>query len=208
MTPPACSADNDIAEAAWEGYRGARIMTVGRLKRVKNHALLIRAFAKVSEIQPARLMIVGDGELRDELEALIAELGLGGKVVLPGFVNDPTPLYRSADLFVLSSNYEGFGNVIVEAMACGVPVVSTDCPAGPSEILENGRFGTLVPVGDVDALASAMMSALQTGHDPEVLKRRAAAFAPEVAASKYLDLLFPSPEPRMPVLSKLAPHHD
>lgn len=176
------------AEALWSAPRGARIVTVGRMKAVKNHPLLLRAFAQLNNLD-ARLLFVGDGEGRAAVLSLAQELGVADKVILAGFHRDPTPFYNTADLFVLSSNYEGFGNVIVEALAQGLPVVSTDCPSGPGEILEGGRWGTLVPVGDADALAAAIDRALETPHDPAALRRRAADFAPEIAARKYLDLL-------------------
>ncbi len=175
-------------EALWGVAPGGRVVTVGTLKAVKNQDLLIRAFAKLNR-SDARLMIVGDGELRADLEVLCSKLGVADQVIFAGFQNDPTPFYATADLFVLSSNYEGFGNVIVEALACGTPVVSTDCPSGPAEILENGRWGGLSPVGDVDALAVAIDAALKELHDPAALKARAAQFAPEIAAQKYLDAL-------------------
>ncbi len=178
-------------DALWGSGSGHRILAAGSMKPQKNHALLIRAFAKLLKTRDARLMILGEGPLRAELEALVKSEGLIGKVVMPGFVSDPTAYYRSANLFVLSSDYEGFGNVIVEALACGIPVVSTDCPSGPAEILDGGRYGRLVPVGDADALADAMSIALQTPFDPELLKRRAANFTPEKAADQYLKLLFP-----------------
>ena len=123
------------------------------------------------------------------LRALARDLDVTDRVIFAGFQLDPTPFYETADLFVLSSNYEGFGNVIVEALSCGTPVVSTDCPSGPAEILENGRWGRLSPVGDTDALAKAMRASLEDDHDTAALKRRAADFAPEIAARKYLDLL-------------------
>jgi len=179
------------AEAAWQSWTGPRIITVGRLKKQKNHALLIRAFKRLSATTDARLMILGIGDLEEETKGAVRAVGLADKIFMPGAVTDPAPYYRSADLFVLSSDYEGFGNVIVEALACGTPVVSTDCPSGPAEILENGRYGTLVPVGAERALADAMIAALDAEHDAEALKRRAADFAPEVAAEKYLQLLFP-----------------
>lgn len=178
----------DVAENLWSGPLGARILTVGTMKAVKNHSLLLRAFARLDQ-PDARLMFVGDGTGRDALLSLARELGLADRVILAGFHRDPTPFYKTADLFVLSSNYEGFGNVIVEAMACGTPVVSTNCPSGPAEILENGRFGHLVPVGDADALSKAMGAALDEPVDRDVLKGRAADFSPEIAARKYLDLL-------------------
>jgi glycosyltransferase involved in cell wall biosynthesis len=111
------------------------------------------------------------------------------RVIIAGFHPDPTPFYKTADLFVLSSDYEGFGNVIVEALACGTPVVSTDCPSGPGEILDSGRYGRLVPVGDAPALAGAMAAALDDTPDRDALIRRSDDFAPDVAARKYLDRL-------------------
>ena len=134
-------------------------------------------------------MFVGDGAGRDALLSLAQELGVADRVILAGFHPDPTPFYKTADLFVLSSDYEGFGNVIVEALACGTPVVSTDCPSGPGEILDGGRFGRLVPVDDAEAMAEAMHAALDAPADPGALKHRAADFLPELAARKYLDLL-------------------
>lgn len=184
----------DAAEAVWGGWRGPRIITVGRLKAQKNHALLIRAFKKMLAICDARLLIVGTGELAESTAAVARAEGIAEKVLMPGATINPTPYYRSSDLFVLSSDWEGFGTVIFEALACGLPVVSTDCRSGPSEILENGRYGRLVPVQDANALARAMAEALTAKHDRDALKRRAADFAPDRIAKQYLDLLF-SPQP-------------
>jgi glycosyltransferase involved in cell wall biosynthesis len=185
------SAAIKAAEALWDGPPGARIVTIGSMKAQKNHPLLLRAFAKLKQ-PDARLMFVGDGKGRDALLLLANKLGVADRVILAGFHTDPTPFYLTADVFALSSDYEGFGNVIVEAMACGTPVVSTDCPSGPAEILENGRWGLLTPVGDAQALAETMNNALNTTWDAERLRKRAADFAPAVAARKYLNL-FESP---------------
>lgn len=176
------------ADALWRAPRGRRVLTVGSLKDVKNHPLLLRAFAQMGDAQ-ARLMILGQGASERKLRALADELGIAGQVIFAGFHADPAPFYATADLFVLSSDYEGFGNVIVEAMSFGLPVVSTNCPSGPSEILEGGRFGRLTPVGDALALAQAMTAALAEPADQEALKRRAADFAPPIAARKYLSAL-------------------
>jgi glycosyltransferase involved in cell wall biosynthesis len=178
-----CDIDN-----LWAWPKGARIITVGSMKAQKNHPLLLRAFAQLSK-PDVRLMFLGDGAARDALVALAEELRVADRVIFAGFHRNPAPFYKTADLFVLSSNYEGFGNVIVEALFCGTPVVSTDCPSGPAEILDGGRFGRLVPVGDVDALASAIEAALDEPSDPKALSQRAAEFAPEIAARKYLNLL-------------------
>jgi glycosyltransferase involved in cell wall biosynthesis len=128
---------------------------------------------------------------RSRLKNLIRKLGIQDRVDLPGFVDNPFPYYEEASLFVLSSVYEGFGNVIVEALACGCPVVSTDCPSGPQEILEGGKWGRLVPVNDVEALAEAMWETLADPPDPEPLRRRADAFSVEAAVEAYERVLFP-----------------
>jgi glycosyltransferase involved in cell wall biosynthesis len=180
-----------LADALWGAARGARILSVGRLKRVKNHALLMRAFAQLKRAD-ARLMLVGNGELEEDLLGLASRLGIADRTVFAGFQSDPTPFYRTADLFVLSSDHEGFGNVIVEAMACGIPVVSTDCPSGPSEILAGGKYGTLVPAGDTDTLAHAIAEALTSRDDPDRLRVWASTFVPETAARAYLELLLPA----------------
>ena len=179
--------DLRASHALW-GTDGARILTVGSLKDQKNHALLLRAFAAMSRPE-ARLMLLGQGTNEAALRALASDLGIADRVIFAGFHADPSPFYATADLFVLSSDHEGFGNVIVEALSFGLPVVSTDCPSGPAEILQGGRFGTLVPVGDAHALARAMSNALVAPVDRATLIRRAADFAPETAARKYLDLL-------------------
>lgn len=177
------------AESFWTVPRGCRIITVGRFKSVKNQALLLRAFSKMPVTSNVQLMLLGDGELRNELTKLILDLGLSDRVLMPGFYSDPTPFYHSADLFVLTSNNEGFGNVIVEALAAGVPVISTNCPFGPAEILKNGEYGMLVPMNDENALAKAMCQSLESRHDAEHLRSRAKDFSPKSAAAAYLDLL-------------------
>lgn len=172
----------------WACPKNERIITVGSFKDQKNHPLLLRAFARLAR-PAARLMLLGQGEGEAQLRILATELGIAEKVIFAGFHADPAPFYSSASLFVLSSDYEGFGNVIVEALSFGLPVVSTDCPSGPAEILENGRFGLLVPVRDVEALAAAMAQALDTAVDPAPLRARAADFAPEIVAGRYLQLM-------------------
>ena len=134
----------------------------------------------------AKLTILGEGVLRPDLEALIKILGISNRVSLPGFVLDPVPWFRTADLFVLSSSWEGLPTVMIEALECGVPVVSTDCPSGPAEILDNGRYGRLVPVGDATALAAAIQASLQELHDHDTLRRRAQDFAVPMIADQYL----------------------
>lgn len=167
-----------------------RVINVGSLRRQKNQALLIKAFAKLLQEVEAELVIVGEGELRGDLEQLIAQLHLEDYVTLTGFKKDVAAEYKQADLFVLSSDCEGFGNVIVEAMSAGVPVVCTDCQSGPREILAGGRYGTLVPIGDANALAKAMLESLQQPHDGQALRARAADFSLEKIAGQYLDVIF------------------
>jgi len=137
------------------------IVTVGRLSAQKDHATLIRAFAKVRRQLDATLVLVGSGELEEQLTQLAYTLGVGADVRITGWRHNPFPFLRRADVFVLSSRYEGFPSTLVEAMACGSPVVSTNCPHGPAEILENGRVGRLVPVGDEETMATEIVSLLQ-----------------------------------------------
>lgn len=168
---------------------GPVLVACGRLVPQKGYPTLLRALARVRERVPARLRILGEGPLRDELGALAASLGVADAVSFEGFRPDPARWMAAADVFVLSSEYEGFGNVIVEALATGTPVVATDCPYGPGEILEGGRHGVLVPPSDPAALADALLRVLG---DPALRARlraagpvRAAAFAPATVAAGY-----------------------
>jgi glycosyltransferase involved in cell wall biosynthesis len=153
------------------------------LKPQKNFGMLLDAFKKVAEKTNARLLILGTGQLQHELEIRIGELSLEGQAFLGGHVDDTASWYETADLFVLSSDYEGFGNVLVEALAAGLPIVSTDCPSGPAEILDNGEYGMLVPVGDADAMADAILGQLSRDHSPETLRRR----VPEISGASSLE---------------------
>jgi glycosyltransferase involved in cell wall biosynthesis len=143
------------------------ILGVGRLTPVKDFSTLIRAFALVREKGPARLMILGEGEERPKLEALVRELGLQGEVALPGFVNNPYKYMKRAAVFVLSSRWEGLPTVLIEALALGTLVVSTNCPSGPAEILQ-GHKEFLVPVGDANALARAILCLLENPSRPHI----------------------------------------
>jgi glycosyltransferase involved in cell wall biosynthesis len=163
------------------------IVSVGRLSPEKDHATLIRAFALLGP--QVRLEIAGDGPMRDRLLALARELGVAERVTLTGFVADPFPLFRRATLAVSASRYEGFGNAIVEALACGTPVVATDCPYGPREILADGRYGRLVPVGDVAALAAAMRSALVDPPDRAALRGGASGHTVVRASDALLGII-------------------
>ncbi|MBN9309875.1 glycosyltransferase [Devosia sp.] len=168
---------------------GPVIVTAGRMTEVKDQSTLLKAFARLVATRPARLVIFGEGPLLEPLKAETRALGLADRVLFPGYVTDPAECYAAADLFVLSSITEGFGNVLIEAMAAGVPVVSTDAPHGPREILEDGRFGPLVPIGDAAALAEAMGKVLDAPLPPDVLKARAAAFELPVVGDAYEALL-------------------
>lgn len=183
VPPPLCSAEpgGDL----WQGKPGKRILTVGRLKTAKNQSLLLEAFARYVRDHEAVLAIVGVGPLAADLAAQAERLKIADKVLFPGFRLTPGDWYASADLFVLSSDYEGFGNVLVEALHCGLPVVSTDCPHGPVEVLGDGRWGRLVPVGDVAALAAAMADALAAPVDAGAQRARAAEFSVERAVEGY-----------------------
>lgn len=137
------------------------VLAVGRLNPQKDYPTLLEAFAKVRERRPARLMILGDGPLRPELEATIEDLGIRHDVRLPGFVENPWAYMRMCDVYAMSSRWEGLPTVLIEALASGARIVSTDCPSGPREILDGGRYGRLVPVGDAVALARALAAALE-----------------------------------------------
>lgn len=165
------------------------VLAIGRLTEQKDFPTLIRAFAALRVRRPARLLILGEGELRGELESLVQSCGLtADEVQMPGFVSNPFAYLARCAVFVLPSRWEGLPGVLIEAMACGALVVSTDCPSGPREILENGRWGRLVPVGDVEALADAMVATLDEKAHPDV-KVRAADFGVERAAKAYMDVM-------------------
>lgn len=164
------------------------VLAVGRLVPPKDFPVLLRAFRRFREEHDARLMILGEGELRLELERLTRRLGVEKDVELLGFVSNPYAFMRHAALFVLSSEREGLPGALIQAMACGTPVVATDCPSGPAEILENGKWGRLVPVGDVGALAQAMADTLDQPEHPDVAAR-AASFGADQAVAAYLQLL-------------------
>lgn len=180
------------APTGWCVGTHRRVLAVGTLKEIKDYRTLLDAFATLRQRADARLLILGEGECRSALEAQARHLGITDSVFMPGFVKDATPYYRHADLHVLSSTGEGLPTVIIEALAAGTPVVSTDCPSGPREILCGGKFGRLVPVGDVDALAAAMQESLTASHDKAALMARAQDFTIDKAVDQYEALLFPA----------------
>lgn len=161
------------------------ILTVGRLTEQKDFGTLIRAFAKVRSTRHVRLLILGEGAERQALEALVLQLGLEADVSLPGFVRNPAAFMARSALFALSSRWEGLPTVLIEALYCGTPVVATDCPSGPREILSDGRYGHLVPVGDVHALAQAMSKGLD-GHIPRPDEESWRPFEQHAAAKQYI----------------------
>jgi len=165
------------------------IIGVGRLTRQKDFPTLLKAFALVRRKSPCRLIILGEGRDRHRLQALAAKLGVENDVDLLGFVSNPYAYMARADLFVLSSLWEGLGNVLVEALALGTPVVSTDCPSGPREVLQNGRYGRLVPVGDVDALVEAMLATLANPPDKAFLASAVKAYTVDMSSRQYLETL-------------------
>jgi glycosyltransferase involved in cell wall biosynthesis len=176
----------------WLGAAGVPlVLGAGKLKLQKDFPTLIRAFARLRARRPARLVILGEGVQRKKLEALVRELGVGADVALPGHVDNPWAWMARASVFVLSSAWEGLPGVLIEAMACGCPVVSTDCASGPAEILADGTYGPLVPVGDESALADAIDAVLASPPDPAVLRSRAADVSAEPAVDAYLEVLLP-----------------
>ncbi len=166
-----------------------RVLSVGTLKPQKNHDLLLRAFARVAREHDVHLAILGEGPLRGALEARAAALGVADRVHLPGFDPDPRPWLAHANAFALSSDWEGLPTVLIEALAEGIPVVSTDCPSGPREILRDGAFGALVPPGEEAALARALEGALRDPGPAEPRRARAADFSVDRAVDAYLGLL-------------------
>ena len=166
------------------------VLSVGRLDAQKDHATLLRAFASLRERRPdARLVVVGTGELESDLRERASRLGLDDVVAFPGFVDDVFPYMGSASAFALSSRHEGLPTVLIEALAAGCPVVSTDCPSGPREILRDGRDGPLVPVGDHRALGSALETVLADPPAADRLRDRAAAFSSDAAVDDYVDFV-------------------
>lgn len=169
------------------------VLAAGRLTAAKDFPNLLRAFAIMRSEVPARLVVLGVGEERERLQSLAAELLIGEHVRFPGFSRDPYPCMARAAVFVLSSAWgEGLPTVLVEAMALGTPVVSTDCPEGPRELLRGGEYGTLVPVRDPAALAQAIATALRGG-GPRVTREMLREFELDTAAAAYLEELGQAP---------------
>lgn len=165
------------------------IIAAGRLVPAKGFDVLITALAYLRDKLPARLIILGEGPLRAELEAMISQLDLNNDIQLPGYTDNPYAFFRYADVFVLSSRYEGLPNALIEAMVCSTPVVATDCESGPREILVNGKFGPLVPVDNAEALADAIYQTLSTPPNRDKIKARAMDFSIERSVDHFLRVI-------------------
>lgn len=175
------------------------ILGVGRLAREKDFLTLIHAFALVRQQGAARLIILGEGDERSRLETLVQKLGLESDVSLPGFIDNPYAYMARSAVFALSSTTEAFGNVVVEAMAVGTPVVATQCKGGPFEILDGGKYGALVPVGNPQKLAEAILATLRHPPDPQLLRQRSQAFVVDSIVDQYLQLF------KLPLHPRLEP---
>jgi len=192
---PVVSADitmraSELVHHPWfEPNQPPVILGVGRLSPEKEFQTLIRAFDEVRRHRPARLMVLGEGKERQSLEALTRDLALEQHVELPGFVENPLSFMARSAVLALTSRWEGSPNVLIEAMVCGTPVVSTDCPNGPHEILDGGRLGRLVPVSDSAQLADAILQTLADPVASELLHQRANEFTVESSAKNYLRVL-------------------
>ena len=181
--------DNNVDHPWFQDQTIPVILAVGRLTEQKDFPTLLKAFALLQQKITARLLILGEGELRPELETIIKQLGLTEAVSLPGFVSNPYAYMNHASAFVLSSRWEGLPTALIEAMACGCPVVATDCPSGPKEILAEGQYGELLPVDDAEALSAALVRTLQNPPQQELLVNRAKDFETQNSVTKYLSLI-------------------
>jgi glycosyltransferase involved in cell wall biosynthesis len=169
------------------------LVACGRLTEQKDYPTLLKALALVRRTQPARLIVLGDGPLAPSLKSMATDLALDGAVDFPGFTRNPFMYFRHASAFVLSSRWEGLPTVLPEALACGAPVIATDCPHGPLEILDGGTYGRLVPPGDPSRLAEAIEGLLRDPAGRQLLAERgperAAMFSAERAGFEYVSLL-------------------
>ena len=190
VTPELSSLAQEPVDHPWFAGDGpSLILGAGGFRTQKDFPTLLRAFQRVRQERPARLVILGRGRGKHQLEALAKKLGIGKDFYLPGFVNNPYSYMARSDLFVLSSRWEGSPNALTEALAVGTPVVSTDCQSGPREILCDGRYGPLVAVGDVEGLARAILETLAEPLDSRTLKLAAEPYTVEASTDRYLDAL-------------------
>lgn len=165
------------------------IMGIGRLSVQKDFSCLLKAFSKVRNEHTCKLIILGEGKLRDALEEEAKQLEIDQDVALPGFQSNVLSWLKAADLFVLSSRWEGSPNALTEALATGTPSVSTRCPSGPNEVLNEGEFGALVEVGDYENLAKAIGTTIANPLPPDTLKRAVDEYRAEISARHYLNTL-------------------
>lgn len=170
------------------------VIAIGRLVPQKDFVTLVNAFAMARQTMALRLFILGEGFLKDKINNMIDDLSLSDEVKLAGIVENPFQYLSRASMFVLSSLYEGFPSVLVEAMACGIPVVSTDCPSGPREILEDGKLGRLVPVGNAEALGRAIIDTIKDPYPLQVTQNKAMEFNVDDCTLNYLQVLLPDHE--------------
>jgi glycosyltransferase involved in cell wall biosynthesis len=165
------------------------VLGVGRLTEQKDFPTLLRAFAEVVKQRDARLVILGEGQLRETLLEQALQLGIADKVAFPGFTDNPWAWMHHAAVFVLSSRWEGSPNTLTEALALGTPVVSTDCPSGPRELLKGGNIAPLVPMGDIAALSEAILSTLSNPPEAAMLVNAVKDYHQDVSARRYLHAL-------------------
>jgi glycosyltransferase involved in cell wall biosynthesis len=164
-------------------------IAVGSLTAQKDFSNLLESFCLVNKQMASRLIVLGEGPLRQELKTQVLELGIHEKVDFYGFAKNPFSFMALSDVFVLSSKWEGLPNALIQAVALGMRIVATDCPSGPQEILDNGKIGTLVEVGNVKTLASAMLSSLETQHNSGYVKSSAKRFSSDIILPKYIKVL-------------------
>lgn len=167
------------------------ILAVGRLRPQKDYLTLVEAFARVRSNRTCRLMILGEGPERRAIEALIRRLGVDCDVAMPGAIDNPLPYMCRSSVYAMSSRWEGLPTVLIEALAAGAPIVSTDCPSGPFEILEGGRLGRLVPVGNPEALAEAISATLDSPISRSIVQAGAKRFEVDMAVNQYISALLP-----------------
>jgi glycosyltransferase involved in cell wall biosynthesis len=188
ITPQLLKQQNEIVKHRWaQSFDLPLVIGIGGFRKQKDFSTLIRAFALVNQSRPCRLVILGQGRQEDRLKKLCSDLGIAEHVDFPGFSDNPYAWLKRADLFVLSSLWEGSPNVLTEALAIGTPVVSTDCQSGPREVLQDGKYGELVPLQDPEAMAEAMMRTLDKPIAPETLQQAVKDYTVEASTQAYLD---------------------
>lgn len=196
VAEPVQSPQERQRRAGFWTQEAVKLLAVGRIVPEKDYATMIEALSILKDKGRFKLIIVGEGRLRSALDEQISQLNLEDNVLLTGKSHSMSEYYQNADIYLMSSSSEGFGNVLVEALSFGLPIVSTNCQSGPSEILEGGKYGVLTPVGDAAAFAAGIEQALATPTNPALQKSRAAFFSIEVATDQYLAALFSKSEPK------------